>query len=177
MVVHVASYCASCALHFAVFRVLVDSLFLCVFFMEEHDLVEEGVDVQRSGVFHECHWVLSVEIEHNFATEIALPVHFHQQIVVSWVQLDPHCAVAVAVHEIVHVPAQIASGLVDFQDNQSAQGILVGFAELAVVLLDERNESFGSLGGAQEYSFELAASRKGYLSRSGEKASGMLVER
>jgi hypothetical protein len=145
--------------------------------MEEDDFVEERVDIQRGSVLHEGHWVLSVEIEHHFATEIALPVHLHQQIVVSWVQLDPHCAVAVAVHEIVHVSAQVSSGLVDFQDNQSAEGILVGLAELAVVLLDERNEAFGSLGGAQEHSFELAASGKDYLSRSGEKVSGMLVER
>jgi hypothetical protein len=125
--------------------------------VQEDHFVEEGVDVQGLAVLHDGHWVLPVEVDDQISGEIALPVHFDDEVVVSGVELHPHAAIPVAVNEVVDVGAEGIGGLVQLGHDESDQGVLIGLAELAVILLDQGDIPLCPLTGPQVDSSEFAA--------------------
>ena len=98
--------------------------------------------------------MLTVEIYDKVSGVTAFPVYLDGQVIVSWVELDSDGAVSVAVDEITDVLAELIGDFIDFKDDQSDKRVLIALWVFSMILLYEGDESFSSVGGSKEDSFE-----------------------
>lgn len=83
--------------------------------MENYNLVEETVDIQRVFVFDEIYRMLAVEIYDDVPCIATFPVYLNDQIVIPRVKLHPYRTISVAVDEVIDICTKLVGRFIYLQ--------------------------------------------------------------
>lgn len=86
--------------------------------MQDHNLVEKTIDVQRVLILDEIHRVLTIEIYYDIASVAGLPVYLNYQVIVSWIQLHSHSPITIAVNEVIDISSKLVGRFVYLEYDQ-----------------------------------------------------------
>lgn len=81
--------------------------------MQDDDLVEKAIDVERVLIFDEVDWMLAIEIYRDIAGVAAFPVDLNHQVVVPRIELHSHRSIAITIDEVIDIGPELIARLVN----------------------------------------------------------------